>query len=105
MKKKRRTQQNEITSISNQEAPNQSIDISHYAICDFVPKGKTKAKEVHFLLYPKNSIIPISLRFTSPHTLADLITELDSARTRVFFKRNLEANTVRDEHVADEIEN
>lgn len=84
MKKKRRTKRNEITTISNQEAPAMSMPISHYTIGDFVPKGKSKAKEVHLLLYLKNNPVPFSMRFSSPDTLGDLIVELDSARTRVF---------------------
>lgn len=88
MKKVRKTKRNTITTVSNQEAPTVSIPISHYSIGDFVPKGKKKAKEVHFLLYQKNNPVPISMRFTSPDTLADLIVELDSARTRVFGKQS-----------------
>ena len=78
---------NEITTVTNQEAPMHSIEISHYSIGDFIHKGKNKPTEVHFLLYMKDNPVPISMRFKSPHTLGDLIVELDSARTRVFGRK------------------
>ena len=84
MKKIRYSDRNTITTVSNQEAPNYSIDISHYTIGEFVPKGKNKSTQVHLLLYAKNNPVPISVRFKSAATLGDLIVELDSARTRVF---------------------
>lgn len=87
MKKVRRTKRNVITQISNQEAPNYSMPISHYTIGDFVKKGKSKPSEVHLVLYLKDNPTPFSMRFQSPDTLGDLIVELDSARTRVFGKQ------------------
>lgn len=64
-----------------------SMPVSHYTIGDFAHKGKSKATEVHLLLYMKKNPVPISLRFKSPDTLADFIVELDSARTRVFGRK------------------
>ena len=90
MKEVRKTKRNTITRMSNQELPRYSVDISHYSICDFTPKGKKKATQVHLLIYQRNNPIPISLRFNSKDTLGDLIVELDSARTRVFGKQETE---------------
>ena len=87
MKKVRRTKRNTITQMTNQELPRYSVDISHYSICDFTPQGKSKASQVHLLLYQRDNPVPISLRFNSKDTLGDLIVELDSARTRVFGKQ------------------
>ena len=93
MKKVRRTKRNEITQMSNQEAPTMTMQISHYTIGDFVHKGKKKATEVHLVLYLKDNPVPFSMRFKSPDTLGDLIVELDSARTRVFGKQEKKEET------------
>ena len=87
MKEVRFSKRNKITKMTNQELPRYSIDISHYTIADFTPKGKNKATQVHLLIYQRDNPVPISMRFNSEDTLGDLIVELDSARTRVFGKQ------------------
>ena len=87
MKEVKFSKRNKITKMTNQELPRYSVDISHYSICDFTPKGKNKATQVHLLIYQRDNPVPISMRFNSKDTLGDLIVELDSARTRVFGKQ------------------
>ena len=84
MRKKRTTKRNTIETKRNTRAPQVSLPIGHYTIGEFAHDGEKEATEVHFLLFQKNNPIPISMRFTSPDTLGDLIEELDNSRSRVF---------------------
>ena len=82
---KRKTKRNVIEDDFGGKPPKQFLDIDYMKIGEFMPALPNASNEVHMLIYVKGSPdAPLTMRFKSPDTLGDWITEMERYRRKVF---------------------
>ena len=83
--RKRRTKRNIIEDDFGGQPPREFHEIDHVRLAEFMPALPNAQTEVHMLIYLKSDPDrPIVMRFKSPDTLGDWISELARYRKRVF---------------------
>ena len=83
--RKRETERNVIKDDFGGKPPLQFHDIDYMQVVEFMPALPNAQTEVHMLIYLKSDPdVPLTMRFKSPDTLGDWITELARYRKRVF---------------------
>ena len=83
--RKRKTKRNSIEDDFGGKPPLQFHDIDYMLCADYMPALPDAQAEVHMLIYLKSDPnMPIIMRFKSPDTLGDWISELTRYRKKVF---------------------